>query len=178
MIGSGDAARSELVARLLREKRIDVNDTTGDDTALQRLATCMVYCDVEELENGSYEKELELMLAAGANPNLTTENTRQTPLQILEQRTDFERADGMPENSCCTAGPDIRTRWQMICNTMRLAASGYAMPLPADDEDDESDEDEEMAEEDDAEEEYEEDSEEEYEEEAEEEAEEDAEDEL
>ncbi len=158
MIGSGDAARSDLVARLLREKRIDVNDTTGDDTALQRLAECMVYCDVEELENGSYEKELELMLAAGANPNLTTENTHRTPLQILEQRTDFERADGMPENSCCTAGPDIRTRWQMICDKVRAAAAGHNMPLPTD-EDEEADDEEEIEEEDDSEEEYEEESE-------------------
>ena len=132
---------TSLVEYILLNKLIDVNDTSGDETPLQHLAAHMAYEDVEELEKGRHEQELDMLLAAGANPSLTTKFTRQTPLQLLESRTNFEREDGMPENSCCTVGPDIRTRWQNICDKVRSASLNTSTPTPATDTNTESDDD-------------------------------------
>lgn len=129
---------ANIIERILKEKRVDVNDVGDKRTALQTLAQAMCYAEVEELEQGYYENVLELLLAAGANPNLTTDNSASTPIQILERRTNFERADGMPENSCCLTGPDIRTRWRNICDKLRAASAYSATVAPTDSEEDET----------------------------------------
>lgn len=136
-----DPAAMPLVERVLAEKLVDVNDTTGKQTPLQALAAGMYRVTVEALDTGRYEERLNLLLAAGADPNLTTQTTRRKPLEILLSRTDFERSDGMPENSCCIEGPDIRTRWQMMCDKLRSA--GATPPTISDKDDDEYEIDEE-----------------------------------
>lgn len=133
-----EPAAMPLVERVLAEKLVDVNDTTGQQTPLQALANIMSYVDIETLDAGRYAERLDLLLAAGADPNLTTQATQRKPLDMLKSRTSFERSDGMPENSCCIEGPDIRTRWQAMCDKLRSA--GFTPPT-VNDEDDENDED-------------------------------------
>ncbi len=111
----------DLVEHVLAEKLVNVNDVSGKRTPLQALAEGMLYADAESIDSARYEERLNLLLAAGATPNLTTEHTPRTPLEILQSRTNFERSDGMPENSCCMDGPDIRCRWQLICNKLWTA---------------------------------------------------------
>lgn len=125
-----EPAAMPLVERVLAEKLVDVNDTSGEQTPLQALANIMSYVDIETLDFGRYAERLDLLLAAGADPNLTTQATRRKPLDMLKSRTNFERSDGMPENSCCIEGPDIRTRWQMICDKLR-AAGATSAPHPS-----------------------------------------------
>ena len=139
-----------LVERVLAAKMVNVNDNSGKQTPLQALTYSMRYAEVEHLDAG-YEKMLDLLLAAGADPNLTTADTRRTPLQIMQSRTDFERSDGMPENSCCIEGPDIRTRWEMLCDKLRAAGAGNDSPTTTDeeDEDNEDTDDEEVYDEED-----------------------------
>lgn len=126
-----------LVERVLAAKMVNVNDNSGKQTPLQALTYSMRYAEVEQLDAG-YEKMLDLLLAAGADPNLTTADTRRTPLQIMQSRTDFERSDGMPENSCCIEGPDIRTRWEMLCDKLRAAGAGNYSPTTTDEEDEDN----------------------------------------
>lgn len=126
-----------LVERVLAAKMVNVNDNSGKQTPLQDLTYSMRYAEVEQLDAG-YEKMLDLLLAAGADPNLTTADTRRTPLQIMQSRTDFERSDGMPENSCCIEGPDIRTRWEMLCDKLRAAGAGNYSPTTTDEEDEDN----------------------------------------
>ena len=125
-----------LVERVLAAKMVNVNDNSGKQTPLQALTYSMRYAEVEHLDAG-YEKMLDLLLAAGADPNLTTADTRRTPLEIMKSRTSFERADGMPENACCIEGPDIRTRWEMLCDKLRAAGAVHFSPAPTDDEEEE-----------------------------------------
>ena len=122
-----EPAAMPLVERVLAEKLVDVNDTSGEQTPLQALANIMSYVDIETLDFGRYAERLDLLLAAGADPNLTTQATRRKPLDMLMSRTNFERSDGMPENSCCIEGPDIRTRWQAMYDKLRTAGA----PIPA-----------------------------------------------
>ena len=129
-----------LAERVLAAKMVHVNDNSGRQTPLQALAHGMRYAEVEQLDAG-YEKLLELLLAAGADPSLTTAGTCRTPLEIMKSRTSFERADGMPENACCMEGPDIRTRWEMLCNKLASAGSINFSPAPTDEEEDGDDED-------------------------------------
>ncbi|MBR3925828.1 MAG: hypothetical protein IKJ58_03590 [Akkermansia sp.] len=133
-----------LVERILREKLVDVNDTTGERTPLQALAEALVISDSDELDSAQYDKRLDMLLAAGADPTLLPDAApdSELPLSIMLSRTDFERADGMPENACCLNGNDIRTRWQIMCDRLR------ATPLPTtsseqDDETHEADEEQE-----------------------------------
>lgn len=125
-----EPAAMPLVERVLAEKLVDVNDTSGEQTPLQALANIMSYVDIETLDTGRYAERLDLLLAAGADPNLTTQATRRKPLDMLKSRTNFERSDGMPENSCCIEGPDIRTRWQSMCDKLR-AAGATSAPHPS-----------------------------------------------
>ncbi len=134
LLGSGNPSHVELVEHILHKKLVNVNDTSDGETPLQLLSMRMAMADVEDLEQGSYEKALDLLLSAGADPNLTTPDTHRTALKILESRTNFERADGMPENSCCLEGPDIRTRWQMICDKVRRAGVKYLLTSSSDEE--------------------------------------------
>lgn len=135
-----EPAAMPLVERVLAEKLVDVNDTSGEQTPLQALANIMSYVDIETLDFGRYAERLDLLLAAGADPNLTTQATRRKPLDMLMSRTNFERSDGMPENSCCIEGPDIRTRWQSMCDKLRTA--GAPIPAVSNEEDEEDEEDE------------------------------------
>ena len=147
LLGSGHPSRTELVEHILSRKLINVNDISDDETALQFLAMRMTMADVEEIEQGSYEKELDLLLSAGADPYLTTSTTHRTPLNILTGRTNFERADGMPENSCCMESPDIRTRWVMLCDKLRAAGANNFSPAPIDEEEEDEPTDEDDGEE-------------------------------
>lgn len=124
-----------LVERILREKLVDVNDTTGERTPLQALAEALVISDSEELDSAQYDKRLDMLLAAGANPNLLPDAApnSELPLSIMLSRTNFDRADGMPENSCCMNGNDICTRWQVMCDRLR-SASLPARTIQTDDE--------------------------------------------
>lgn len=129
-----------LIKRVLAAKMVNINDNSGKQTPLQALTYSMRYAEIEQLDAG-YEKMLDLLLAAGADPNLTTADTRRTPLGIMKSRTSFERADGMPENACCITGPDIHTRWEMLCNKLASAGSINFSPAPTDEEEDGDDED-------------------------------------
>lgn len=130
-----------LVEYVLAHQMVNVNDNSGKRTPLQALAEGLWGVAAEAIETSRYEERLNLLLAAGADPNLTTESTRRTPLQIMQSRTDFERSDGMPENSCCIEGPDIRTRWQMLCDKLRSAGVGNDSPATTDDEEEYDEED-------------------------------------
>lgn len=115
-----------VLRKMIESKQVNVNDNSGDYTPLQSLAEYMCYCDPEELDQGEYEARLDMLLAAGANPNIrcmSLDACKRTPVQLMESRTNFECADGMPENSCCTIGPDIRTRWQNMCDKLRAAGT-------------------------------------------------------
>ncbi len=136
-----------LVEYVLAHQMVNVNDNSGKRTPLQALAEGLWSVAAEAIETSRYEERLDLMLAAGADPNLTTESTRRTPLQIMQSRTDFERSDGMPENSCCIEGPDIRTRWQMLCDKLRAAGVGNDSPTTTDEEDENTNDEEEYDEE-------------------------------
>lgn len=136
-----------LVERVLAAKMVNVNDNSGKQTPLQALTYSMRYAEVEQLDAG-YEKMLDLLLAAGAAPNLTTADTHRTPLEIMKSRTSFERADGMPENACCIEGPDIRTRWEMLCDKLRAAGAASFSPAPTDDEEEDLGSDDEATEDD------------------------------
>jgi len=130
-----------LIKRVLAAKMVNINDNSGKQTPLQALTYSMRYAEIEQLDAG-YEKMLDLLLAAGADPNLTTADTRRTPLEIMKSRTSFERADGMPENACCITGPDIHTRWEMLCDKLRTAGAVHFSPAPTDEEDDVDSDDE------------------------------------
>lgn len=127
-----------LVEYVLAHQMVNVNDNSGKRTPLQALAEGLWGVAAEAIETSRYEERLNLLLAAGADPNLTTADTRRTPLQIMQSRTDFERSDGMPENSCCIEGPDIRTRWQMLCDKLRAAGAGNDSPTTTDEEDEDN----------------------------------------
>lgn len=128
------AEGTPLVEYVLAHQMVNVNDNSGKRTPLQALAEGLWSVAAEAIETSRYEERLNLLLAAGADPNLTTADTRRTPLQIMQSRTDFERSDGMPENSCCIEGPDIRTRWQMLCDKLRSAGVGNDSPTTTDEE--------------------------------------------
>lgn len=132
-----------LVERILRENLVDVNDTTGERTPLQALAEALVISDSEELDSAEYDKRLDMLLAAGANPNLLPDAApnSELPLSIMLSRTNFDRADGIPENSCCMNGNDICTRWQVMCDRLR-SASLPARTIQLDDEPPTTDDDE------------------------------------
>ena len=132
-----------LVEYVLAHQMVNVNDNSGKRTPLQALSEGLWSVAAEAIETSRYEERLNLLLAAGADPNLTTESTRRTPLQIMQSRTNFERSDGMPENSCCIEGPDIRTRWQMLCDKLRAAGVGNDSPATTDEEEDTEDTDDE-----------------------------------
>lgn len=132
------AEGTPLVEYVLAHQMVNVNDNSGKRTPPQALAEGLWGVAAEAIETSRYEERLNLLLAAGADPNLTTESTRRTPLQIMQSRTDFERSDGMPENSCCIEGPDIRTRWQMLCDKLRAAGAGNYSPTTTDEEDEDN----------------------------------------
>lgn len=127
-----------LVEYVLAHQMVNVNDNSGKRTPLQALAEGLWGIAAEAIKTSRYEERLNLLLAAGADPNLTTADTRRTPLQIMQSRTTFERSDGMPENSCCIEGPDIRTRWEMLCDKLRAAGAGNYSPTTTDEEDEDN----------------------------------------
>ena len=141
------AEGTPLVEYVLAHQMVNVNDNSGKRTPLQALAEGLWSVAAEAIETSRYEERLNLLLAAGAAPNLTTADTRRTPLQIMQSRTNFERSDGMPENSCCIEGPDIRTRWEMLCDKLRAAGVGNYSPTTTDEEDENTDDEEEYDEE-------------------------------
>ena len=136
-----------LVEYVLSHQMVNVNDNSGKRTPMQALAEGMYRIVAEALNSSRYEERLDLLLAAGADPNLTTDSTRRTPLQIMLSRTNFERSDGMPENSCCIEGPDIRSQWQMLCNKLRAAGAVTFTPAPVADQEEDADDEEEYDEE-------------------------------
>ena len=99
----------ELLERVLREKLVNLNDTTYNRTALQSLLAPLIgkkaSARMEELQ--LLEKRLDMLLAAGANPNLVPDEAapphpgeseeayqdrmlqfdgiKETPLEIVEQ---------------------------------------------------------------------------------------------
>lgn len=100
-----------LLERIIREKRIDLNDASGKETVLQALMKNLAACDEEEyaeLMHRDIERKLDILLAAGAAPNLVPHAVR--PQQADESDAAYESRKESAKGE--TAYPlDIATRW-------------------------------------------------------------------
>ena len=120
-------AAQPLLERVLREKRVDVNDVSGKITMLQALVKILVYpFDEERWQDDQVEEimlpRLNMLLTAGADPNLiptsaepqrpgesdeeydnrmwdTDTQARKRPLEIVE--TALERAELPAQRELC-----------------------------------------------------------------------------
>ena len=100
-----------LLERILQNKLVDINDASSTKTVLQVLMNQLAASDEEdfaELVKRDIERKLDMLLAAGADPNLVPSDAR--PQQPGESDEAYEQRCG--NTHADTGYPlDIATRW-------------------------------------------------------------------
>lgn len=125
-----------LLERILQDKLVDINDASSTKTVLQALLNQLAASDEEdfaELMRRDIERKLDMLLAAGADPNLVPSDALpQQPGEsdeAYEQRCEASHADTTYPLDMATIGlefsdyPPTREYWQRIIEKLRAAGA-------------------------------------------------------
>ncbi|MBR5186358.1 MAG: ankyrin repeat domain-containing protein, partial [Akkermansia sp.] len=112
-----------LLRYVLQNKLVDINDRSGKATAMQMLAGCIAHARTdEELSKLEVEEKLELLLQAGANPDIIPRMAE--PRRPSESEDDYdERISYCPDFATATASELLQKHLSELKDTPETSSA-------------------------------------------------------
>ena len=112
-----------LLCYVLQNKLVDINDRSGKATAMQMLAGCIAHARTdEELSKLEVEEKLELLLQAGANPDIIPRMAE--PRNPSESEDDYdERISYCPDFATATASELLQKHLSELKDTPETSSA-------------------------------------------------------